>query len=259
MRELWGFWTVSFAADAGRYVIAAGLAFLIFWVWGRERFRHRLVNGAYAPTSQLRRELAYSASTAVIFSLVGVLLKYGARAGVFHLYEDLHEHGLLYFGATVVLLLVLHDAYYYWTHRAMHHPWVFKRMHMVHHTSKNPSPWAAYAFSPSEAVVQAAFVPLVLLVLPAHILAVFVFLLVMIVKNVIGHLGLELFPSGFVKSRWLGLNTTTTHHAMHHTRVNENFGLYFTFWDRVMGTESERYEEAFERVAGAGRAPSVTP
>jgi len=31
--------------DGSRYVIPAGLAFLVFWVWKRERFRRRLIQG----------------------------------------------------------------------------------------------------------------------------------------------------------------------------------------------------------------------
>ncbi|MEP6859607.1 MAG: sterol desaturase family protein [Deltaproteobacteria bacterium] len=49
----------------------------------------------------------------------------------------------------------------YWTYRAMHHPWLFRRVHRIHHLPHNPSPWAAYAFAPGEALVHALFVPLV--------------------------------------------------------------------------------------------------
>lgn len=32
-----------------------------------------------------------------------------------------------------------------------------------------------------------------------------------------------------------------THHDMHHANGNSNFGLYFTWWDRLMGTEHQDY------------------
>jgi sterol desaturase/sphingolipid hydroxylase (fatty acid hydroxylase superfamily) len=253
MGGLFTVWATSLAFDAGRYVVTAGVAFTLFWVWGRERFRHRLVNGAYARAPQLRRELAYSASTALVFSVVGTCIWYGTRGGVFRVYDDWRDRGAAYFALTLVLLPVLHDAYFYWTHRAMHHPLLFKRVHRVHHMSNNPSPWAAYAFAPVEAIAQALYVPLILLVLPVHAVALFVFLAFMIVRNVLGHLGLELFPRRFVRSRWTSFSTTTTHHCMHHRRVDENYGLYFTWWDRWMGTMGATYEETFERVASAPR------
>jgi len=47
---------------------------------------------------------------------------------------------------------------------------------------------------------------------------------------------------------------TSTHHNMHHQRSNCNYGLYFNFWDRVMGTNDSRYELEFERIKERQRA-----
>jgi len=40
----------------------------------------------------------------------------------------------------------------------MHHKKLFRWFHLVHHQSTNPSPWAAYAFHPLEAVVEAGII-----------------------------------------------------------------------------------------------------
>jgi len=242
-------WIFMLAFDGGRYVIAAGAAFLVFWVWRRERFSTRLVRGEWAPASAIRREILYSISTAAIFASVGTLIFYGTRAGILRLYTG--AFGWAYFLFSIAALIVLQDAYFYWTHRAMHHPALFRRIHRVHHLSHNPSPWAAYAFAPAEALVHALFVPLCLLVMPVHQYALFAFLTFMILRNVLGHLGIELFPAWFVHrkiSRW---STTTTHHGLHHARVRTNFGLYFTWWDRAMGTTDPTYEAAFAALLGA--------
>jgi sterol desaturase/sphingolipid hydroxylase (fatty acid hydroxylase superfamily) len=45
----------------------------------------------------------------------------------------------------------------------------------------------------------------------------------------------------------LDLMTTTTHHDMHHQQFNGNYGLYFTWWDRWMGTEFPEYKVAFHQ------------
>ena len=256
--SLWAVWAYDFAFNAGRYVIAAVGGFLVFWVWGRERWRHRLVNRSFARWRQMRREIAYSASTALIFSLVGTGVVLGTRAGFLPMYLHIAQHGWAYFAFTVVFLVVAQDTYFYWTHRAMHHPFVFRWMHRVHHMSHDPSPFSAYAFAPAEAFVHAAFVPLVALWLPLHPAAVGVFLGFMIVRNVLGHLGLELFPHGFTRSRWTRWSTTTTHHTLHHRRVGTNYGLYFTWWDRAMGTTDRTYEETFDDVARRERLPRAT-
>jgi lathosterol oxidase len=241
-------WLVSFALEAGRYVIVAFAAFFIFWVWGRDRFSKRLIQGSFPRAEKLFHDLRWSARTALVFSIVGVGAHYGGRCGVLRLYEPIGEHGIAYFVFSIAVLIVLQDTYFYWTHRAMHHPLLYRSFHRVHHASTNPSPLSAYAFGTPEAIVHAIFVPLVWLVIPLHELAVFTFLLFMILRNVLGHLSMELYWKGFTKSRFWGLHTTTTHHSLHHKDFRSNFGLYFTFWDRVMHTTHARYDETFESV-----------
>jgi len=255
MAEALRFWLSLVAMDSLRYLLVAGAAFAIFWKWGRERFRDRLIYGVYPQARKLWHDVRWSMSTVLVFSLSGVLTWYGARAGVIRQYDRIAEHGWAWFAFTIGLLIVLQDAYFYWAHRAMHHQRLYRAFHRVHHMSTNPSPWTAYAFSPLEAAVHAAFVPFVWLVVPIHEIAVFVFLLFMIVRNVLGHLGMELYRPGFAKSRLLGWQTTTTHHAMHHKYFTGNYGLYFTFWDNLMKTTHPLYDETFERAASRKRAP----
>ena len=247
-------WLIALLFDFSRYALVAGAAFAIFWVWGRERFRPRLVRGAYPRAAKLWHDVRWSMSTVIVFSLMGVVVYYGGHAGVLRRYLHVADRGLVYFAFTIVLLIVLQDTYFYWTHRAMHHPRLYRFFHRVHHRSTSPSPWTAYAFAPGEALVHALFVPLVWLFLPMHEAAVFVFLGFMIVRNVLGHLGMELFSSGFTRGPFSGWNTTTTHHALHHEHFTTNYGLYFTLWDRLMGTTHPSYHARFERVARARAA-----
>jgi sterol desaturase/sphingolipid hydroxylase (fatty acid hydroxylase superfamily) len=246
-------WLVSFTVDLARYLLAAGPAFLIFLVWGRRRFEHRSILGARPKLAKMLHDVRWSLSTVVLFSLVAVGVYYGARSGILRRYAEIGEHGWGWFALSIVILIVLQDTYFYWTHRAMHTRLLFKHVHRTHHVSTNPSPWTAYAFSPIEALVHAAFVPLVWFSLPLHEAAVFVFLAFMIVRNVLGHLSIELYPRGFTKSRFWRWHTTTTHHAMHHARFTSNFGLYFTFWDELMGTTHPAYSAAFERLTARER------
>lgn len=95
-------------------------------------------------------------------------------------------------------------AYFYWTHRWLHHRRWFRAVHGCHHTSLHPHGWAAYAFHPVEALVQAAFLPLFLQVVPVHSGVVVLFLVHMIVRDAIGHCAHELMPWGWARGRWLG-------------------------------------------------------
>jgi len=63
-------------------------------------------------------------------------------------------------------------------------------------------------------------------------------LLIMTISATINHAGVEIYPSGKY-GKWFGhWIIGATHHDQHHRKFNYNFGLYFTFWDKWMGTES---------------------
>jgi sterol desaturase/sphingolipid hydroxylase (fatty acid hydroxylase superfamily) len=68
----------------------------------------------------------------------------------------------------------------------------------------------------------------------------------MTTTSVINHLNTEIYPRDFNKHWfgrwWIG----ATHHSLHHAQFRYNFGLYFTFWDKIMQTESPDYNKLFE-------------
>lgn len=241
-------YTAILAVDGLRYAIPASLAFGIFWVWKWDVLAHRRIQPRRPSRRALTREIRYSILTTFIFAGVGYAVFLMNSRGLVEVYTDVDRYGWPYWFASIAIAIVLHDTYFYWTHRAMHHPWLFRRFHRVHHLSTSPSPFAAYSFAPAEAVVEAAVVPVVLLVIPLHPLAMFAWLVYMIVENVIGHLGIELYPPWFARSRLFGLFTTSTHHNLHHRDFAGNYGLYFTWWDRLMKTEHRDYHATFERV-----------
>ena len=238
-------------------VVPAGSAFLALWVWKGNPLRRRKIQPGYAPASAIRREIFYSLQTALIFALNGVFIYVAMAKGWSLTYTEVADYGWLYAGFSLAATIVLHDAYFYWTHRLMHHPRLFERFHRLHHESHSPSPWAAYAFAPLEAVVQALFLTILIFVLPLHVTVIYLFMIHMIVRNVIGHSGFELFPRGMPAHAVFGLLTTNTHHDLHHSSRGSNYGLYFTWWDRLAGTEHPHYREVFDRVTRRREGPAA--
>lgn len=229
--------------DFLRYVLpTTALAALLALLPDDWATRRRVRSRDPAP-GQARREFLQSLSTVLIFALNGALIVIGVRMGLLQVYQDVDDRGWGYLLASPVALIVLHDTWFYWTHRWMHRPGVFRWVHRIHHLSVAPTPWAAYSFAPAEAVVQAAFLPLVLVLVPLHPAAIFVFLVHMIVRNVLGHAGVDLMPRAWLAGWWGRWFTTTLHHDMHHADGRFNRGLYFTWWDRIGGSEHPAYRE----------------
>jgi Delta7-sterol 5-desaturase len=228
--------------EAGRYVITAGLFSLIIWAFWRAHYASRRIQSRRPTGKDYRRDVLASLRTALIFSITGFGMYFAHWAGWLTIYEDFSVKGPLYFVASLAAMIVAQDAYFYWTHRAMHHPRLFRAFHHTHHKSKTPTPWTAYAFDVPEAIVMVAFVPLWVAIVPMHDLAIFMFVTWQIVRNVMGHAGVELYPVSGMPSRWFGWWNTTTHHDLHHQTGRYNYGLYFSWWDRLMGTEHPDYQ-----------------
>lgn len=235
-------------------VIPAGAAYLLLYRWQGNPLRGRKIQAdVAAPRAAIRREVRYSILTALVFALNGFCIYFFMAKGWTLVYAEPSDYGWFYGAFSLVAAIILHDAYFYWTHRLMHHPRLFHGFHRLHHKSLSPSPWAAYAFAPLEAVVQTMFLTILVFVLPLHVTVIYLFMVHMIVRNVIGHSGFELFPRGMAAHAIFGLLTTNSHHDLHHSSGARNFGLYFTWWDRMCGTEHPDYLATFKGVT-SGRA-----
>jgi sterol desaturase/sphingolipid hydroxylase (fatty acid hydroxylase superfamily) len=231
-----------------RYFLVAGVAYFIWYKWLRKRLFYKKIQQRFPTSADLKREILYSIITIIIFTAVPVLMLLTPFRQYTQYYSRLADYSMLYFWLAFPLMFLIHDTYFYWMHRLMHHPRLFKYFHVVHHKSTNPSPWAAFAFQPTEAIVEAGVFAVLIMIMPIHFWHLFGFFLVMMVYNVYGHLGWELYPKNFSR-HWLGrwLNTSVNHNQ-HHQFFKGNYGLYFLFWDRWMGTIRKDYEDQFEKV-----------
>lgn len=238
-----------------RYAVVALLLWALLHVALRRRLAHRVIAG-WPQAADLRREIAYSCSTLCVFAALGACIVGLLVTGHLTIYRRPDEFGWTWLVLSLPALLLWHDVYFYVTHRLLHTPWLFRHVHGVHHRSRNPSPFAAYAFHPVEALINGLVTPLALLVVPVHGLVLLAFALHQIVRNAHGHLSVETMPRGFVRHWFWGRFTTTTHHHLHHETARGNYGLWFTWWDRVFGTERADYRARFDAVTAP---PSPSP
>lgn len=234
-----------------RYFTLAGGAFLLFYVLLRRPLVARKLQAAWPKQADYVREIKYSlvsiaVFTGMVFATFTVLRPYTQQ------YVHVSDRPLWYYVLSLGLMFVLHDAYFYWSHRLMHHPKLFRHVHLVHHKSTNPSPWTSYAFHPLEAVAEAAIIPLIAFLIPAHRSAIGGFLLFQFVYNVYGHLGFEILPRAL--RRWLN---TSSAHNLHHKKFTGNYGLYTLFWDRLMGTLRSESQPPPKRHPSAGEEEKV--
>jgi len=213
-----------------RYLASSGL-----FAWLTSKVRPGLYAGL---GPQIGMELRWSLVSAAIYGLPAGLVAWGWRErGWTLIYTDWRDYPLWWLPLSVLACLLAHDAWFYWTHRWMHRPALFRVAHAVHHASRPPTAWAAMSFHPIEALTGAVVIPALVFLIPIHVAALAMVLTVMTVMGVTNHMGWEMFPSRLVHSRlgeWL---ITASHHSRHHEQYACNYGLYFRFWDHLCGTD----------------------
>jgi len=215
-----------------RYCLIAGIAYFVFYIWKRKQYFHLKLNPKQPAFQQIKSELFYSATTLLIYSFSVWLLIYWYQNGYTQIYTKIETFGYAYFFLSILMMIVLHDAYFYWSHKLMHRiPFLF-RFHKIHHYSHNPNPWSAFSFHPVEALISLGIMPIILFLIPVHPYALIAFYTVITLYNVYIHVGYK------VNFMFLGfpIQNTAEDHDLHHRVSKYNYGLYFSFWDRMMKT-----------------------
>jgi len=213
-----------------RYLAVSGA-----FAWLTSRVRPGLYAGL---DPQIRREIGWSLASAAIYGVPTGVAAWGWQEhGWTLIYTDWDARPLWWLPVSVLLYLLAHDAWFYWTHRWMHAPRPFRLAHAVHHASRPPTAWAAMSFHPIEAITGAVVIPSLVFLIPIHVAMLGLVLGIMTFMGVTNHMGWEVFPRALVYGplgKWL---ITASHHQRHHEQYRCNYGLYFRFWDRLCGTD----------------------
>ncbi|WP_262562806.1 sterol desaturase family protein [Acaryochloris sp. CCMEE 5410] len=143
-------------------------------------------------------------------------------------------------------MLWLQDTYFYFYHRLIHLRPLFKWFHQGHHQSRPPTPWTFFALEPLEVAIQVFFLLSIAFIIPLHIGVLISILLTMTIWAIGNHIGYPVVPYSRLSCFWGRWCIGSAHHLVHHHRYTKHYGLYFTFWDRVMGTQDASYEAQLE-------------
>ena len=217
--------------------------YLCFYSPFRQFFGDRNLQHQHPCWRSIRHDVTLSVLSAGVFALAAAFIMSGYSWGITRLYSHAREYGLWYLGFSYGIVLVLQDTYFYFTHRLFHHPSLFRWLHQGHHQSRYPTPWTSFAFDPLEAIVQSLFLVGIVLIIPLHFITLIAVLTTMTVWAVLNHLEINRLPTSF-PHHWLGKwFIGPAHHSIHHLKYTVHYGLYFTFWDKLLGTQDSNYEK----------------
>jgi sterol desaturase/sphingolipid hydroxylase (fatty acid hydroxylase superfamily) len=234
-------WLRELEPTLTRYAVFTLGVWLLLWVVLRPLIADRKIRQASPPARQMLTELMFSLRSMAVFATVGVVTVLMYRAGLYPMAGMTDDWGPIWFAVSILAGIVGLDAWFYWSHRLMHDPRLFRRFHRRHHRSNNPSPFTAYSFDIGEALVLVAFPVVFPMVFPMASGAMPWVMLYQIVTNTLLHSGYELMPARRDGRPMLDFIVTTTHHDLHHAQAGWNYAAWFTWWDRWMGTEHPEY------------------
>jgi len=220
-----------------RFVLLSGSYYFLFRILFKKKYADRVLATKLPSTQQIKREVRLSVYSTFVFGLVAVALLMLWQNGYTKIYVDLTEFPLWYMPISILIFMVLHDAYYYWMHKWMHDFKWLRRFHLDHHKSVNTTVLTSFSFHPVESFFQAIILPVLFMLVPLNIIAILIILLLMTISAIINHAGVEIYPRNAFFNGFRKHVIGATHHDIHHRHAQKNFGLYFTYWDRWMKTD----------------------
>jgi Delta7-sterol 5-desaturase len=232
-------WADKYSGSAIRGITILGSMFLFFWAFKRPWLdKYRVQPPSDGHKAKPWREIFFTYTTYIVYAAgsAGVAWIY-LKTGYTVMYMKVADYGWIYTIASFFIFMVWSDTTFYWSHVLMHKSKMLYKTHAYHHQFVNVTPWAAYAFHTGEALINAGFFMLSMLVIPFHPVAIFAYVIFSVSYNGMIHSGYDFFPKIWRQNYVLKWMNTPTHHIYHHQKSNCNYGFLFTFWDKVMKTE----------------------
>ncbi len=160
------------------------------------------------------------------FAFVASELVHNGKSSL-QFYNDINIPWLV---VEVVIAIVYQSVCEYYWHRLQHTTYFYATFHKYHHHYKSPEPYDDMMIHPVEAFGYYCilFGPVVLL--PIHVYAFIIYMIIMGICGVLDHSGIKI-TIPFVYS--------TLDHDKHHSEFNYNYAFPFVFMDILHGTYRE--------------------
>jgi sterol desaturase/sphingolipid hydroxylase (fatty acid hydroxylase superfamily) len=231
------------------------LAYFLVW----KKFKKRLQNWRIqlkerVDTKQIKRELKNSIYTLLVGATFSSIVIYLSTQGQTKIYTNFSDHNAFFAFGGFFILLLIDDTWFYWCHRLLHHPKIFRFVHLEHHKSVDVNPFTSMSFHFIEPFLLSLWILPVAYFIPIYAPVLMIVQIWGLLDNIKAHLGYEFYPTNLNKS-WFRFLTSSTHHNMHHSKFNGNYGVHFRIWDRLLGTEFKDYESEYDRIQARKNSP----
>jgi sterol desaturase/sphingolipid hydroxylase (fatty acid hydroxylase superfamily) len=245
----WGWIAEIYLRNAILLLIVAGGLHLFFYAFRSQEKRLKydprdLSKGSRAFTfgNQVRDNMFWSLTSGVAFWTGYEVLMFWAMANGYAPVLRFDEHPI-WFVALFFLTPVWISFHFYWIHRWLHWPPLYKLAHALHHRNTNVGPWSGLSMHPVEHLL---FFSSILLhwLLAAHPVHILFHMQHQALTAATSHTGFE----GLLVKDKNRLALGTFHHQMHHRYFECNYGNLEVPWDKWFGSFHDGTVDAHERI-----------
>ena len=152
-------------------------------------------------------------------------------------------HAPLWSVLLLVLIPIWSSFHFYWIHRLLHWPPLYRRVHSLHHRNINIGPWSGISMHPVEHLLYFTS-PAIHLILPSDPIHILFHFYLQALAPCFSHSGYEKLVAKLAPNMALG----DFFHQLHHRYFECNYGTIEVPWDVWFGSFHNGTEEATKRV-----------
>jgi len=187
------------------------------------------------PNKFLSNKLARHAAILGTFNMNCAALSFGFLAwgviekGWGQIYFDFNDYSYGWAALSVFLAFLFIEASAYYMHALGHYPWIYKRIHIIHHYYTTPTFFTISAMHPLEWIAHASYIVAPAFLFPMHWS---LYLFVMLTTFFYGfwdHSGIKLRIN-------LPFHGSNKFHDDHHIYFHVNYGFLTPYFDRIHDT-----------------------
>jgi sterol desaturase/sphingolipid hydroxylase (fatty acid hydroxylase superfamily) len=245
----WGWMAQIFAINLGATVLLASALHLYLFVFAGQEMRTKFDlrpmerSPRFTFSNQTWDNIFWSLASGVpIWTAWMVLYFYLAANGWVPTLESVTA-APVYFIALFFVIRFWQSFHFYWIHRLIHIPWLFKNVHHLHHRNVSVGPWSGLAMHPAEHLLYYSGI-LIHFVLPSHPIHVIFHLFALNLGAIYSH-------SGFAKlivRNIEAMKAGSFHHQLHHKYFECNYGSEEIPLDRWFGSFHDGTDKATDHI-----------
>ncbi len=245
----WSWMLRVYLANAIPHALIAGGLHIWLYHWRRQDLRFKFDardqtrdNGHFTFRNQIHDNMFWSIVSGYTQWTVAQWLVFWAMANGWAP-AFLFPENPVWFVLMFPFLVVWSSFHFYWVHRALHVPWLYKIAHALHHRNINVGPWSGISMHPVEHFLFYTNF-LIHLVVPSHPIHVLFHGYMQSIHPVFSHSGFEMLEVRRGKTK---AKMGDFFHQLHHKYFECNYGTVEMPWDRWFGTFHNGSKEATDR------------